>query len=120
MVSTEVSKTFRLGSNPNGATMKQCAIVLNGNDVLKVSNLKRKYNKIISHSDMKILEECELSELEDKYNMWKEKIKLDKEEHNTSTKLFTFINRKTGETIISIYSELGDYIKDKNDYIKIE
>lgn len=50
--------------------MKQCAVVLNGNDVVKVSNLKRKYDKIMSNPNMKILEECDKEMLDEKYNYW--------------------------------------------------
>ena len=47
--------------------MKQCAaIVLNGSDIIKVSNLKRKYNKIINNPNMKILEECSIEKLDEK------------------------------------------------------
>ena len=35
--------------------MKKCAIILNGNDVVKVTNLKRKYDKFINNPDIKIL-----------------------------------------------------------------
>ena len=44
--------------------MKQCAVVLNGNDVVKVSNLKRKYDKIMNNPNMKILEECDMEMLD--------------------------------------------------------
>ena len=50
--------------------MEQCAVVLNGNDVVKVSNLKRKYDKIMSNPNMKILEECDKEMLDEKYNYW--------------------------------------------------
>ena len=50
--------------------MKQCAVVLNGNDVVKVSNLKRKYDKIMNNPNMKILEECDMEMLDEKYNYW--------------------------------------------------
>lgn len=52
--------------------MKKCAIILNGSDVVKVSNLKRKYNKLINNPDVKILEECDEHELEDRYNYWRQ------------------------------------------------
>lgn len=45
--------------------MKQCAVVLNGNDVIKVSNLKRKYDKIKNNPNMKILEECDMDMLDE-------------------------------------------------------
>ena len=74
--------------------MKQCAVVLNGNDVVKVSNLKRKYDKIMSNPNMKILEECDKEILDEKYNYWN-----------------------------SIYPDLEEcksYIKDWMDYVKLD
>lgn len=100
--------------------MKQCAIVLNGNDVIKVSNLKRKYNKIISNPNMKILEECELSEIDDKYDYWNRTLNRDVEkELEEESKLYYFKNHKTGHTIVSIYpciDNLKTCVKDWKDY----
>ena len=50
--------------------MKKCAIILNGSDVVKVSNLKRKYNKFVNNPDIKILEECDEDQLDEKYDYW--------------------------------------------------
>lgn len=103
----------------NCVVMKQCAIVLNGNDIIKISNLKRKYNKIINNSNMKILEECNEDELEEKYNTYKGKL-LNTADHNEDDiTLYHFKNEKTGETITSIYPTLDSYIKDYNNYIRI-
>lgn len=84
--------------------MEQCAIVLNGTDVIKVSNLKRKYNKIINNPEMKILEECSKEELEDKYLYWKDKYKVIEEEESEEVKKYYFTNGN--ETITSIYPNI--------------
>lgn len=100
--------------------MEQCAIILNGNDIVKVSNLKRKYKKLTNNTDIKILEECSLEQLEDRYNYWKSKLELNKEEIITNNiKLYHFINKKSGYTITSIYPDLENcklYILDWEDY----
>lgn len=68
--------------------MKQCAVVLNGNDVVKVSNLKRKYDKIMSNPNMKILEECDKEMLDEKYNYWNRTLNRNiEEEKNEEAKL---------------------------------
>lgn len=105
--------------------MEQCAIILNGNDVVKVSNLKRKYKKLTNNPDIKILEECSLEQLEDRYNYWKSiinesvdyTIKVDKP--NKDSNIYYFKNNKTGYTIVSIYPDLEScklYILDWEDY----
>ena len=55
--------------------MKQCAIILNGSDVVKVANLKRKYNKLVNNPEIKILEECDEDSLEERYSYWNLKYK---------------------------------------------
>lgn len=95
--------------------MKKCAIILNGNDVVKVSNLKRKYNKLMSNPDVKILEECNEDELDEKYDYWCRTINYPKgkvEEETTERLLkYHWRNKITGWTRHSIYPELG---KDAN------
>ena len=102
--------------------MKQCAVVLNGNDVVKVSNLKRKYDKIMSNPNMKILEECDKEMLDEKYNYWNRTLNRNiEEEKNEEAKLYHFRNPKTGYTVTSIYPDLErckSYIKDWMDYVK--
>lgn len=88
--------------------MKQCAIVLNGTDVVKVSNLKRKYSKITSNPDMKILEECSGEDLEDKYLYWKNILAKPEDTEGDEILKYHFKNSKTGETISSIYSNLDN------------
>lgn len=87
--------------------MKQCAVVLNGNDIVKVSNLKRKYKKIIANSNMRILEECNLNELDYLYNKYVND-KVDDYEDEDVTKLHHFINTNTNEIISSIYNNLNN------------
>lgn len=101
--------------------MEQCAIIKNGRDIVKVSNLKRKYQKLISNPNVIILEECTPELLEEKYNYWVERTpsQIQIEESNEGTRYY-FINDKTGHTITSIYPELGNYIKDRHDYRRIE
>lgn len=104
--------------------MKQCAVVLNGNDVVKVSNLRRKYDKIMNNPNMKILEECDMEMLDEKYNYWNRTLNRDtKEEIEEESKLHHFRNSKTGYTIVSIYPDLEsckNYIKDWRDYDKLD
>lgn len=104
--------------------MKQCAVVLNGNDIVKVSNLKRKYDKIMSNPSMKILEECDKEMLDEKYNYWNRTLTRNiEEEKNEETRLHHFRNPKTGCTIASIYLDLEkckSYVKDWMDYVKLD
>ena len=114
MVSTEVSKTFSLGSNPSGATnfkfmiMKKCAIILNGNDVVKVTNLKRKYDKFINNPDIKILEECDEDVLDEKFDYWKRTINYKPQDNNEEMLKYYWKNVKTGESITSVYPHLNN------------
>lgn len=88
--------------------MKQCAVVLNGNDVIQVSNLKRKYNKIITNPNMKILEECNSENLEDKFLYWKNILEKPETENIIPELRYTFKNKNTGEIIVSIYDTLDN------------
>lgn len=104
--------------------MKQCAIVLNGNDVIKISNLKRKYDKIVNNPNMKILEECDKDVVDEKYEYWNRTLNRNaKEESVLESRLYRYVNPKTKCTILSIYSDLEQcksYIKDWNEYERIE
>lgn len=104
--------------------MKQCAVVLNGNDVVKVSNLKRKYDKIMNNPNMKILEECDMEMLDEKYNYWNRTLNRNtEEEKKEEAKMHHFKNLKTGCSITSIYPDLEEcksYIKDWMDYVKLD
>lgn len=105
--------------------MKQCAVVLNGNELIKISNLKRKYGKIMNNPNMKILEECDLDKLEEKYDYWNRTINRDKEQEikEESSLKYYFKNPKTGETIVSIYptlDKLRNNINNIDDYIKVD
>ena len=93
---------------------KQCAIILNGKDVVKVANLKRKYNKLINNPDIKILEECDEHELEDRYLHWRKSINnetSDSSEQVEKPLKYHWRNKITGWTRHSINPELG---KDAN------
>lgn len=123
MVSKDDSKSFSPGSSPGRATnykIMECAIVLNGNDIIKVSNLKRKYNKILNNPNMRILEECSRNELDEKYNYWNRTLNRNiEEEEIAESKLYHFVNPKTKCSITSIYPDLEQcksYIKDWNEY----
>lgn len=100
--------------------MKPCAIVQNGNDIIKVSNLKRKYNKIINNPNMQILEECEASELEERFAYWNKPKEINQD--RDTIKKYYFKNPKTGYTITSIYDNL-DHLKtvykDYMDYVRV-
>ena len=88
--------------------MKKCAIILNGSDVVKVSNLKRKYNKFVNNPDIKILEECDEDQLEEKYNYWYKTINYKEIEQEEPNQFYYFKNNKTGYTITSIYNHLNN------------
>lgn len=102
--------------------MKQCAIVLNGNDVITVTNLKRKYNKLVNNPNVKILEECDAGRLDEKLDYWKRIVNEDykkEEKREKETKLYHFRNPKTGCSITGIYPTLDNiksYCKDWMDY----
>lgn len=88
--------------------MKKCAIILNGNDVVKVTNLKRKYDKFINNPDIKILEECDEDVLDEKYDYWKRTINYKPQDNNEEIKKYYWKNTKTGESITSIYPHLNN------------
>lgn len=101
--------------------MKQCAIILNGNDVVKVSNLKRKYNNIINNPRIQLLEECDKDQLEDKYLYWSKTLNRETEiieEQNTV--LHHYKNPKTGMTITSIYDDLEHLKTVTKDWMEYE
>lgn len=102
--------------------MKKCAVILNGNDVVKVGNLPRKYSKFVNNPDIKILEECNKDELEEKYNYWHRTINYNniQEKEENSVKLYHFKNVVTGWTITSIFPQLK-YIpeSEKDQWISI-
>ena len=87
--------------------MKKCAVILNDNDVVKVSNLKRKYDKFVNNPDIKILEECNEDELEDKYDYWRRTINHSSEKPSEKLLKYHWRNKITGWTRHSIYPELG-------------
>lgn len=102
--------------------MKQCAVVLNGNDVVKVSNLRRKYDKIMNNSNMKILEECDTEMLDEKYDYWNRTLNRDSEQQE-EVRLHHFKNPKTGWSIISIYPDLEkikEFTLDWEDYVRLD
>ena len=94
--------------------MKQCAVILNGKDVVKVTNLKRKYNKLVNNPEIKILEECDSNELEQRYAYWCQTLNCG---NNVSEDVvekplkYHWRNKITGWTRHSINPELG---KDAN------
>lgn len=87
--------------------MKKCAVILNGNDVVKVLNLKRKYDKFISNPSIKILEECDEEELEEKYSYWCQTVDTKPKELTESLLKYHWRNKITGWTRHSINPELG-------------
>ena len=101
--------------------MKQCAIILNGNDVVKVSNLKRKYNKIINNPRIQILEECDADKLDEKYDYWNRTLN-HKEiaEAENEIVLYHYKNSKTGFTITSIYDDVEHLKTVTKDWINYE
>lgn len=86
--------------------MKKCAVILNGNDVVKVLNLKRKYDKFISNPSIKILEECDEEELEEKYSYWCQTVNIKPKEQTESLLKYHWRNKITGWTRHSINPEL--------------
>lgn len=91
--------------------MKKCAVILNGNDVVKVSNLPRKYSKFANNPDVKILEECDENELEEKYDYWRRTINHTENKPTENSFKYHWRNKITGHTLHSIYPELR---KDEN------
>lgn len=91
--------------------MKKCAVILNGNDVVKVRNLPRKYSKFANNPDVKILEECDENALEEKYDYWCRTISHTTEKHDENPLKYHWRNKITGWTRHSIYPELS---KDAN------
>lgn len=104
--------------------MKQCAVVLNGNDVVKVSNLRRKYDKIMNNPNMKILEECDAEMLDEKYDYWNRTLNRDSvKEKEKEARLYHFKNPKTGWSITSIYPDLEqikEFTLDWEDYVRLD
>lgn len=88
--------------------MKKCAIILNGSDVVKVSNLKRKYNKFVNNPDIKILEECDEDQLDEKYNYWQQTVNYKTPETEENLLKYHWKNKITGHTITSIYNHLDN------------
>lgn len=89
--------------------MKQCAVILNGSDVVKVGNLPRKYPKFANNPDVKILEECDENELEEKYAYWRSTIKHTENKQTENPLKYHWRNKITGHTLHSIYPELNKY-----------
>lgn len=87
--------------------MKKCAVILNGNDVVKVLNLKRKYDKFVNNPTIKILEECDEEELEEKYSYWCQAVNNKPKEQTESLLKYHWRNKITGWTRHSINPELG-------------
>ena len=88
--------------------MKKCAIILNISDVVKVSNLKRKYNKFVNNPDIKILEECDEDQLDEKYDYWCRTINYKTPETEENPLKYHWRNKITGHTITSIYNHLDN------------
>jgi hypothetical protein len=87
--------------------MKKCAVILNGSDVVKVLNLKRKYDKFVNNPTIKILEECDEEELEEKYSYWCQTVNNKPKEQTESLLKYHWRNKITGWTRHSINPELG-------------
>lgn len=86
----------------------ESAIILNGKCVSKVSNFTRKKDKYIGNPNIKILEVCDKSVLNNRFNYWKEQYKQPIDELDDSVTKYYFKNTKTGETIVSIYDNLNN------------
>lgn len=103
--------------------MKECAIVLNGSDVIKVLNLKRKYNKIINNPNMKILKECDKDEIDSLYDSFKvKKVEEGKEDIKVINNLYYTIPNTNmwGSTPIDIYNFKKEnwVLSSKEEYLK--
>lgn len=93
--------------------MNEGVIILNGTQVQRIKKNK-KFFKILNNPNMKILEECTLEELEDKFQYWKNKLEKPETENNNSIFKYVFKNKHTGGTLISIYNNLDNLKKDIN------
>lgn len=101
-----------------------CAVIASGNSVSKITNLKRKYNKLKNNPDITILEECDSEHLQEKYEYWKRLYDLEnqqkiEQEHEEAMK-YHFRNPKTGYTYTSIYPYVDKQVKDWQDYERID
>lgn len=87
--------------------------------IYQAINLDKKLKRLrINKQDIEILSEVDNSELEKEYIKYNQESKEDSNDYK-QPKLYTFKNKKTGETIISIYDNLNnlkDYIN-VNDYV---
>lgn len=100
--------------------MKDCAIILNGNDVIKVTNLKRKYKKLVNNPNIVILEEVDKEDLDLRYSYWKE-IK-SKRTYIDDEKTTLYLYRDSlGHEVISIYDNLNNLqnVLNTDEYVKI-
>lgn len=89
--------------------MKPCAVILNGTDVVKVSNLKRKYDKLINNPNVRILEECEKQDLDRVYLYWYNTLITSTnttEQTSNNVLKYHWRNKITKHTHHSIYPEL--------------
>lgn len=87
--------------------MNEGVIILNGTQVQKIKKNK-KFFKILNNPNMKILEECTLENLEDKFRYWKNILEKPETENTNSVLKYVFKNEGTGETIVSIYDNLDN------------
>lgn len=114
----DINEVKNLSTN---AGMKEGAIILNGVQLVKTVKNK-KFNKLVNNPNIKILEECNLDELDSKYDYWERTLNYKKErleEQERESKLYHFRNPKTGCSITSIYPTLDNiksYCKDWMDY----
>lgn len=87
--------------------MNEGVIILNGTQVQKIKKNK-KFFKILNNPNIKILEECTLEKLEDKFRYWKNILEKPETENTNSVLKYIFKNKGTGETIVSIYDNLDN------------
>lgn len=119
MVSIGDSKSFRVGSNPTRAAM---GTIFKHNDrIYQATNLDKKLKRLrIDKSEIEILSEVDNSQLEKEYIKYTKEAKEIPEESWRNTRLYTFKNNKTGETIVSVYNNLDHLIgivENVNDYV---
>lgn len=98
------------------------AIILNGKQIKKIVKNK-KFNKIINNPNIKILEECNEENVDERFDYWDKIINPKTEEKEEKIKVYYFKNNKTGYSITSIYPDLEhckSCVLDWEDYERID
>lgn len=98
--------------------MAYSAIYLKNGSLFKTNNIEKKLKK--ETDSIEILEKWEydndLKRIDERFNYWNNLMNKKEDPTIESSKLYHFINPKTGYTVTSIYPNLESYIKDWQEY----